>query len=172
MLLYPQKFVREITFQKYEDCSKESLTHLDLKILKSNVTNIIRGSAEFTIAEKINGPILVSLDASRCSLDMQNCEKFMTYNFKQVCKKLAGSAILFKNVINAITPRLICPIVPGLYSVAESTIDVSVFALVPLDGYVYVINVKAVSGDKESSTRKMAFCYNMEAKVVKVRSKS
>jgi hypothetical protein len=145
---------------------------LDYKSPKSNLNDKMAISGTIMVSEKIIGPIDVSLDSSRCTLDMQICAKYTTINIREVCKKIIDKNSLHSNLLANIKPPLKCPIMPGNYTIEETEFNLAFFAFAPIDGYVYITNVKIVALDKETKARKVVCCFKSETKIVKIRVKS
>jgi hypothetical protein len=115
------------------------------------------------IMEKIPGPISLSLESSRCSLDMKNCEYFNVINLKEICKKFVDINPIYTSVFGKISPPLKCPLAVGNYTIKETAIDLKIFAFMPLDGYFYNTVMKSTSAGKT------AWCFKTEVKIVKAR---
>ena len=124
------------------------------------------------LKEPLYGPIDISFEHSRCSLDMKSCEKFLTFNIRELCKKLTDTTLFYSAFVAAIKPRLMCPIAAGNYSVPRTEVNLKFISFLPIDGYVLNTIVKAVSTDPVKKTRKLAWCGKFETKIVKVRVKS
>lgn len=142
---------------------------MKINVPSSNLNNKIKLSADLTVLEKVNGPIDFSLESSRCSLDMKSCNKYETLNIKEACKKLTDKSTFFSKVLNNIQPPLTCPMMPGNYTIQDTELDLGVIAFLPLDGFIYTTILKLVSTDNESKTRKLAWCFKAETKIVKIR---
>lgn len=144
----------------------------EFKIPKAILDAKLRSSGMLAVSEKIWGPIDLSLENNRCRLDMKSCEKFMTFNIKEICKKMNDPLPLYSNVFKYIEPPLKCPVEPGNYTVKPMELDLSVMALMPFDGYVYITSAKVSSTVNGGKTKKIAWCVIAETKIVKIRVKS
>lgn len=145
---------------------------VDLKVPKLNFNDKITVSGVIMVSETVCGPLDLSLDSSRCTLDMKNCEKYNIINLREVCKNLFNSTLIYSNVLASITPPLKCPILPGNYTIQETELDLAILAYAPFDGYIYITSIKLASTNKVAKTRKILFCLNVETKIVKIRVKS
>lgn len=58
---------------------------------------------------------------------------------------------------------------PGKYEVNTTSIDVSNYALLPIDGYIWISTLKITS--TEGKQRKLAMCARIETKVTKSKEK-
>jgi hypothetical protein len=144
----------------------------EVKLETSSLNNTIKVSGSFTVKEKIHGPIDLSTDTNRCSLDLKSCEKYGSRNIRGLCKMIDNPILFFSDVFAKIKPPTKCPLMPGNYTISESEIDLSLFNYAPVDGYVYMINLKIVSTEKGSKARKIAWCFNLETKITKTRVRS
>jgi hypothetical protein len=119
------------------------------------------------VREKIYGPMSLSMEASRCSLDMKNCEYFQTFNVKELCKKYVDTNIVYRMVFDKISPAMKCPLKPGNYSMEKTEFDVGLIDFMPVDGFIYTTTIKMISGSKDS--KKVVLCFKAETKIAKVR---
>lgn len=103
---------------------------------------------------------------------MKSCEKYLTFNIKELCKKLTDPSQLYSNILRSIHPPFKCPVEAGNYTIKPTDLNLALLALVPIDGYIYMSNFKIVSTDNASKKRKLAWCFNLETKVIKTRLKS
>lgn len=142
----------------------------DLKSPKSNTNNKVPISGTIEVSELVSGQIDLALESNKCSLDMKSCEKFTTINVKDMCKKFKDA--LYSNAFSSIQPPLDCPIKPGNYTLKDSILDLSMFSLLPIDGFIYVASVKLVSSENGGKTKRIVFCMNIETKIMRIRVKS
>lgn len=126
----------------------------------------------FVVAEKLFGPIDISFENSRCKLDMKNCEKASNFNIRELCKRMTDPLSIYSSIFKNIQPPLKCPIEPGNYTIKSAEINFETLAFLPIDGYVYMTNVKMISSINGSKVKKIAWCYNIETRIVKIRVKS
>lgn len=146
--------------------------HGEFKITRIFTDAYLRASGTLTVKEKIFGPIDMSVENNRCSLDMKICEKFMTFNIKEVCKRMVDPMPLYASVFKNIQPPLKCPVEAGNYTVLPVEMDVSIMNLMPLDGYIYLTNIKISSATANGGkSKKIAWCVTAEIKIEKVRIK-
>ena len=135
----------------------------------NNLNDIVTFAGTFEVKEKLYGPIDLSFDNSRCSLDMKSCEKFLVINFREGCRRLTNTTLNFSYLLAAITPRLVCPVAAGNYTIKSTELNLKFISLLPIDGYIYNTIAKVISTDPVKKTRKLAWCSKLETKVVKVR---
>jgi hypothetical protein len=110
-------------------------------------------------------------ESNRCSWDMKTCHKETTINLKDICSKLQDKYAFYSEFLSSFNPKLECPIKAGNYTKDKSELDLSLLALLPLDGYMFMANIKLIASNKESKVKKIALCMNVEAKVSKIRMK-
>lgn len=120
-------------------------------------------SAKLIVREKISGPLNLSIESSRCTLDMKSCEYFNTLLFKQICKKFDDPNPLYQKMFGKITPAIKCPIAAGNYTLQQTELDFLVYQFLPIDGYYYNSFLKSTSGGK------MVWCLKTEITILKKR---
>ena len=119
-------------------------------------------------SKDISGDLTVSLEFTRCSLDLKFCEKWRNVNVKEICamfvenKKVYGVVL---NVVNVIKPKLECPIKSGNYTLDRTSLDFTALRMFPIEDHVWVITSKFISFDKVSKTKKVVSCMNTEVKI-------
>lgn len=143
---------------------------VDLKLPRSNTNNKITMSGSIVVSQQVSGQIDLVLESNKCSFDMKSCEKLTTINIKDMCKKFKDA--LYSSAFSSIQPPLECPIKPGNYTIKDSTIELSMVSLLPIDGFVYVTSIKLVSSENGGKTKRIVFCLNSEMKIVRTRVKS
>lgn len=74
---------------------------------------------------------------------------------------------LFVEVLNAIEPNLKCPIMPGKYVIEQTALDVSNFAILPVDGWRWVTTLKGTSGDGKN--KKLAMCIRIDCVMTNIK---
>jgi hypothetical protein len=147
-------------------CNKNVSIDFDLQYDKTFTKN-----AAFTgvmmVKEKIIGPMSLSMEASRCSLDMKNCEYFQTFNLKEMCKKYVDKNIVYRMVFDKISPPMKCPLAPGNYTMEKTEFNLGMIEFMPIDGYIYTTTIKMISGS--GGSKKVVLCFKAETKITKVR---
>lgn len=142
---------------------------IELKIPKSNTNNKVMLSGIITVSEEISGQVDLVIEANKCSLDMSNCEKAPAVNIKDMCGKFKSP--FYATAFASIQPPLACPIKPGNYTMRECAIELSMIALLPLDGFIYVTSMKMVASENGGKKKRLIFCLNAETKIFKIRVK-
>jgi hypothetical protein len=138
---------------------------------KTNI-NVIKYSGYFLVHEELAGDFELVIEANRCSLQMENCEKYANFRTDKICEKLELKKQILGSIARAITPPLHCPVKPGNYSLGNPVVDVSILNVLNFDGYIWVSTYKLVTTNSTTKLKKIILCYNTEVKMVKVRSKS
>ena len=114
---------------------------------------------------EVPGNLTGSLEFSRCSLDLKFCEKWQNVNVKEVCAKFVDKNMIYSVIMNAIKPKLECPIKSGNYTLDQTSLDLSALRLFPVAGYIWVLTAKFISYDKQSKTKNVVLCFNAELKI-------
>lgn len=120
-------------------------------------------------SEDFTGELVLVLDTSRCSLDMKTCEKFSNRNIRNMCARFKEQNKFYSSAFANIKPPLVCPIKAGNYSLGDSSLDLSALALMPIDGYVWLIKYRLVSVEDGGKSRRIIMCVNSEIKIVRTR---
>jgi hypothetical protein len=120
------------------------------------------------VNEQIDGDIFGFIEKSRCSLDMKTCQKLPSIKIDNMCEKFAAEKTFYSSVVKNFNPPLRCPFRPGNFTFPESSVDLSVFSMLSIDGYVFVIKYKNVLNGA-NNVKKTFLCYSMEVEVTKVR---
>jgi hypothetical protein len=121
-----------------------------------------------TVNEDIVGDVSAVAEPTRCSLDMKTCQKLSPFKFGELCKKIIDKNSFCYNTWKNISPPFRCPLKPGNYTVPETSIDLSMFSMLSIDGYVFVIRVKFfVNGG--NNVKRTLMCVNTESTFTKVR---
>lgn len=136
-----------------------------MEIPAENINKMaVRGS--IVVTEEIRGGIDFVMEISRCNLDMKICEKYDNVNVKGMCKKFVDKTAFYSAALESIHPQLKCPIKPGNYT-AHVDIDLNLFSIFPIEGFVWITTFKMVATDKGSKTKKIVCCLNSETKIVR-----
>jgi hypothetical protein len=142
---------------------------MNFNVSLSSSNGLIIVSGNFTVKEKIYGPLSISFEAGRCSSDLNNCENFGTYNVKKGCMIFINSTSLFSKPARSIVPPVKCPVTVGNYTLKNTELDTSNFAFLPLDGYIFNVIITAVSTDPLTKSKILVFCLKIEVKIERKR---
>lgn len=165
-----QRMVRDYSPQKWENCPIQTPMSIQMSIPKSNI-NTLKMSGLITAAVEVPGDIELVVEANKCTLDMMTCEKYAGVSVRELCKRFKVKGAFYSNVIASIKPPLQCPIKAGNYTMEESTFDLSMLSVLPLDGYIWVVTFKLMSAEN-GKTKKIAMCLNSETKIFRTSRKS
>lgn len=164
----PQRVGREYNLRKWANCPIETPVIVNVTIPESSI-NKLEISGHIYVIHDIVGDVEMNLETNKCSLDMKKCDKYSTIIIRDLCKKFKENNSLYSNVFENIHPPFQCPIKRGNYTIAESAFDMMRIAMLPLDGYVWVIMFKMVYSENGQKPKKVAMCVNSETKMTKVR---
>jgi hypothetical protein len=122
----------------------------------------------FDVKQKIYGPLTVTAEAGRCSLDLNNCESFMNINMKQTCSAFQNSSYAVSRNMN---PQIKCPIAVGNYTLNRTQLNLQFLSYLPLHGFIFDVVLKLVSNPSKK-TKIIPFCLKLEVKVERKRVSS
>lgn len=151
-------------------CSLDTPAKLYLDI-PSTFQDLVTISAVLSVQEKVSGDIDFVVTGNKCTLDLKTCAKINNINVKGICQKFSDKNSFAANVFDAIHPKLICPVMPGNYSLSPTILDLRFAKIFPIEGYIITINYKVVSTDRRTKTKRTIFCLNQETKVTSSREK-
>jgi ML domain len=133
----------------------------------SSCVNKVEFSADMIVKEDISGELVLTSEVNRCSLDLKTCEKFSVKNFRDFCNKYMTNHLIFSAAFSSFEPQLSCPVKAGNYTLKKTAIDLSIFSIFPIDGFVYLGSYQIVAGTQ--AKREPVLCVNYEVKIVKTR---
>jgi hypothetical protein len=136
---------------------------------EKNLNHIVTIGGSFEVFEKLYGPIDMSTEINRCTLDMKTCDNFMNLNIRNLCAKFKDPNQVYSKLVERVLPPLKCPITPGNYTVQRTDVDLKMVSFLPMDGFVYTLLTKTITTDPVKKTRITASCTIFEGKVVQVR---
>jgi hypothetical protein len=139
---------------------------------ESSNNKITLNDGMLVVNEEIRGEVVLAYESSRCTLDLKTCEKRKIMNIPDMCKKIHDKNAFYYSALEKISPRLECPVKPGNYTFSELSVDLSIFSLMSLDGYVWIFRLKLTSNNGGSKTKKGIFCVDTEIKTSKFRVRS
>jgi hypothetical protein len=139
---------------------------------ENNFNDAISIGGNLEVFKKLHGPIDISSDLNRCTLNMRTCEKFVNRNMRNVCKRFTNSSLNLSDMLTKVVPPLKCPIEAGNYTVERTDVDLKMLSYAPLDGFIYNILIKLITTDPVTKSRIIASCIKVEVKIVRVRVKT
>lgn len=156
--------VRVYTPQKLENCFPEAPIKVEL-LLPRSAFNSAMVSGHVTVSEVISNDIEFVVENSRCTIDLKTCERYRDFKTAALCSNLKEKNEFYSRVINAVHPRIECPIQPGNYTFQDTPFDLSFAKLFPIDGHVFVQRYKLFELNKVSKTKRNVMCLHFEVKV-------
>ncbi|XP_058449308.1 uncharacterized protein LOC131429273 [Malaya genurostris] len=120
----------------------------------------------FTVTETIQEPLELIVITNRCNLNMRTCETFNKLTLTRICSYINDDKGIFASFLKSLEPDFRCPIKPGVYFFKNSTIDLSIFTMFPLEGYRWQSSIKLIS---KSASKKEIYCLNSQASMIWVR---
>lgn len=119
-------------------------------------------SGYFDILKEIPGPVEFLVEINKCNADMTKCDKFATQKFSNFCRALKDKKSFYYEFLKDLQPQLSCPFQPRRYVVADTSVDLTMMAVLPLSGNVWMLRFRTFSGKQ----REQVFCATVEVKVV------
>lgn len=144
-----------------DQCETPTPILVDMKVANNETTNKVNFSMNLNVQEEVHGPLEIILVANRCDLKQKHCGHFQDIKITQMCQKLEDPYSQFSKALAGIKPTITCPIKVGNYSMMESSIDLSMITGLPIDGHMWVVEIKWMSGDKT------ILCLDNETKITK-----
>jgi hypothetical protein len=145
---------------------------LDLVIPENNANHTVSIGGRMEVLQKLYGPMDLTVEVNKCTLDLKTCEKVITINVKSLCSKIKDSNMFYALLLSRVVPPLNCPLNPGNYTVHHTEVDLSPFTYVPFDGFLFNFIVKILTTNPKTKARIIAICFQMEFKILKTRVKS
>ena len=159
-----KRYGRDFKPQKWENCPTETLMTAQLRMPSSNI-NIITFSGYVNLTKDIQGDMELVIEANRCTLDLKTCEKYPGARIKELCKRFSEKNKFYSSVFENIKPPAKCPVKAGNYTLKETKLDLSALAVIPLDGYLWVVAFKILSTDPGTKKKRLVMCLNSETKI-------
>lgn len=104
--------------------------------------------------------------AKRCKMDRSQCEHFNTFVLPDICKVFDQKNQIWTDLMAHFQPRAKCPINASIVKIVNATIDYSLIAHLPLEGYTWIIDYKIFEPFKNVRHKKrMVLCIISEATV-------
>lgn len=139
---------------------------IQLQTPSTNI-NVATFTGYFNVTKDIKGGLDLSAESHRCSLDLKNCEVYPGIVIRDMCKKFIEKNVFYTNFFENIRPPLKCPLKSGLYAMEETKFDFSFLSLLPIDGHVWLSNLKLLSAENIKRKRVVA-CINAETKILRI----
>lgn len=163
--------VRVYTPQKLENCLAEAPIIIML-VLPRSANNSAMVSGHITVGEEISGDIEFVVENSRCTIDMKICETYRDFKTTKFCSNLKEKDEFYSHILNAVHPRIECPIQPGNYTFEDTVFDLGFAKFFPIDGHVFIQKYKLAELNKANKTKRTVMCLYFRVKVQAVNKKS
>lgn len=138
----------------------------------SNVPDVLLISGYVIVKEQIDGPLDLFIDSRKCDLSMQTCEKYRETKMDKICDRLIQyKHPVFGNLLENLTPKLTCPMLPGNYTINPSVSDMSVFHTLPNDKMVLLLTFSLFDGEA-GKNRRTVMCFESETVIIKALKKT
>uniref|UniRef100_A0A182YFR9 MD-2-related lipid-recognition domain-containing protein n=1 Tax=Anopheles stephensi TaxID=30069 RepID=A0A182YFR9_ANOST len=134
----------------------------------SSSNNVVHFYGNFSVLQQIRPPLEITLIAYRCTLDLQNCQRYNALQVPKICSFLSDTNSFWSPFVRSIHPTVKCPIQPATYVFKDAELDLSFFTSFPLDGYTWQVTMKLYS--TASTPKKEVFCFAAQATLKRVRS--
>lgn len=80
--------------------------------------------------------------AQRCNMDRSQCEHFNTFLLPNICNVFDQKNKVWSEIMAHAQPKLKCPVKDRIVRIVNATIDYSILAHLPLDGYIWIVYMK------------------------------
>jgi hypothetical protein len=142
---------------------------LYLTFPKSSYNKVNGNGTMIANEEFIGDGAVLTVENTRCSLDMKTCTKLPVLKFRDMCNKISDKGAFYYTALEKISPQLSCPIKPGNYTIPPCTVDMSVIGMMnSFEGFAFFSTLKLVLNDPATRTKKMIGCAQFEVKITKV----
>lgn len=145
-----------------DHCETPTQILVDIKVANNGTANKVYYSMNLNVQEEVHGPLEMMLVVNRCDLKMKHCGFFQDLKITQMCQKLNDPYSLYSKAFAEMKPPIKCPIKVGNYTMMESSIDLSMITGLSIDGHIWVVEIKWMSGDKN------ILCIDNETKITKI----
>ncbi|CAO1333600.1 unnamed protein product [Diamesa hyperborea] len=157
-------YARDVIFhvEKLDQCETPTAITVDVKVANNQTANKIYYSVNLNVHEEVKGPVEMMLVVNKCDLKKKHCGHFQDLQITGICQKLSDPYSLYNKAFAEMKPPLKCPLKVGIYSMMDSLIDLSGLTGLSIDGHIWVVQIKWMSGDKN------ILCIDNETKITKI----
>lgn len=100
-------------------------------------------------------------------MDRSQCEHFNSFIIPDICKVFDQTNQIWTEIMSHTQPKIKCPLKSTTFKITNATIDYSLIAHLPLDGYTWIIYLKVFKPIAKVRHRKrMMICILAEATIV------
>jgi hypothetical protein len=151
----------------WRNCRKNLPISVNITFTNGTIEKI-EAFGSINVSEELNN-LESTAEIFQCSFDMKSCNRYPTPVVTNICEKIERKTVIYGAALDAIEPKLICPVKVGVYNVRKVLIDFpSVFSMVPLEKYAWIATFKYIDG----KSRSVKACINFEAKFLRKRIKN
>lgn len=106
-------------------------------------------------------------------MDRSQCESFNTWVLPDMCKVINQENQLWSDIVAHTHPTIKCPMKPSTIKYVNATIDYSLLAHLPFEGYTWIIHIRVFKSMAKIRYRKrLLFCMLVEATITNNRRDS
>lgn len=118
-----------------DQCVTQTPILIDIKAVNSSIANTVYFSMKLNVQEEVNGaPPEMILVVEQCDLKKKRCEHYQNISINELFEKLKDPNSLYSKLIAEIKP-------------SYSIMDLSRLTGLPIDGPIYVADIKWKSED-------------------------
>lgn len=155
-----------MTLQHLDGC-KDVYKNLPANVEDLKIVDIARNAFQFNgnfvTTKELRGPLELHLVITKCNQERTGCQLIDKIVFINVCDKIYDRKTFWSEVTKVIEPKLKCPLPPGIYNFNNGTIDLSIFAKMPLVSFgLWIIQLTIVQIDDKKKKNTVVFCTNAD----------
>uniref|UniRef100_A0A182RLC7 MD-2-related lipid-recognition domain-containing protein n=1 Tax=Anopheles funestus TaxID=62324 RepID=A0A182RLC7_ANOFN len=162
---------KELVIDKAKTCQTNKTESFLIKFTVpanfSSSNNVVRFYGNFSVLQQILPPLELTLIAYRCTLDLQNCQRYNALQVPKICSFLSDTNSFWSPFVRSIEPSVKCPIQPATYIFKDSAFDLNFFTSFPLDGYTWQVTMKLYT--TATTPKKEVFCFAAQATLKRIR---
>uniref|UniRef100_A0A182PED0 MD-2-related lipid-recognition domain-containing protein n=1 Tax=Anopheles epiroticus TaxID=199890 RepID=A0A182PED0_9DIPT len=155
---------KELVIDKAKTCqtnkTESFLIKFTVPLNFTSSNNVVRFYGNFSVVQQIRAPLEITLVAYRCTLDLQNCQRYNAVQVPKICSVLAETNSFWSPFVRSIQPT-------ATYVFKDSAFDLSFFTSFPLEGYTWQVTAKLYS--TAYTPKKEVFCFAAQATLKTVR---
>lgn len=118
------------------------------KFPASHLQNVVSFSGFGYLPKDVNGDVEIIIETNRCSIDFKSCESVPGFALRDICKRFIEKNTFYSSALEGVKPPLICPVKAGNYTFVENKLDLSILAMLPLDGYIWLTTIKVLTSEE------------------------
>uniref|UniRef100_A0A182T5Z7 Uncharacterized protein n=1 Tax=Anopheles maculatus TaxID=74869 RepID=A0A182T5Z7_9DIPT len=107
---------KELVIEKAKTCQTNKTDSFLIKFTVpanfSSSNNVVHFYGNFSVVQQIRPPLEITLIAYRCTLDLQNCQRYNALQVPKICSFLSDTNSFWSPFVRSIHPSVKCPIQP------------------------------------------------------------